>query len=56
MLNKVKVSICGKEYTLKTEEEPSYVYSLARYLEKKINDILASSSSVSSYSAAVMVA
>lgn len=56
MLNKVKVNICGKDYTLQTEEDPGYIYSLARYVEKKINDITASSTSVSSASAAVMVA
>ena len=33
-MNKVKVVICGKEYCLQTEEEPTYVYALARKLEK----------------------
>lgn len=56
MLNKVKVNICGKEYTLQTEEEPSYIFSLARYVEKKINEITSSNTSVSQASAAVMVA
>ncbi len=56
MLNKVKVIICNKEYTLQTEEQPSYVYSLAKLLEKKLNGICASSPSVSPYSASVMVA
>lgn len=39
MLNRLKVIICGKEYMLQTEEAPSYVYGLAKLLEKKINDI-----------------
>jgi len=56
MLNKVKVSICGKEYTLQTEEDPGYIYSLARYVEKRINDITSSNAGISSLSAAVMVA
>jgi len=39
MLNRVKVMVCGKEYMLQTEEAPSYVYGLAKMLDKKINDI-----------------
>lgn len=56
MLNKVKVSICGKEYTLQTEEDSSYINSLARYVEKRINDITSENPNVSQGSAAVMVA
>ncbi len=56
MLNKVKVVICGKDYTLQTEEPPSYVYGLAKILEKKLNEICSTNSSVSAYSAAIMVA
>lgn len=56
MLNKVKVVICGKDYVLQTEEPPSYVYGLAKILEKRLNGICASNSSVSAYSAAIMVA
>ena len=39
-MNKVKVVICGKEYCLQTEEEPTYVYALARKLEKSISEIV----------------
>lgn len=56
MLNKVKVIVCGKEYFLQTEEAPSYVYGLAKLLEKKINNISSGNNSVSAYSAAIMVA
>lgn len=56
MLNRVKVMVCGKEYTLQTEEAPSYVYGLAKMLDKKIGDLSASNSSISQYSAAIMVA
>ena len=56
MLNKVKVVICGKDYVLQTEEPPSYVYGLAKMLEKKLNEICTASPSVSPYSAAIMVA
>ena len=56
MLNRLKVIICGKEYMLQTEEAPSYVYGLAKLLEKKINDISSGNNSISPYSAAIMVA
>ncbi len=56
MLNKVKVVICGKDYMLQTEEPPSYVYGLGKMLEKKINELTRANSSISQYSAAVMVA
>lgn len=56
MLNDVKVIICGKEYKLKTSESPNYVYSLARALEAKINEIINSGSGSSPYGASIMVA
>ncbi len=56
MLNRVKVVICGKDYMLQTEEPPSYVYGLGKMLEKKINELTRANSSISQYSAAVMVA
>ncbi len=56
MLNKIKVNICGKNYTLETEEDPTYIYSLSRYVEKKINDISMGNANISTTSAAVMVA
>lgn len=55
-MNRVKVIICGKEYTLQTEEEPSYVYALARKLEKNIAEIVGGNFNISVYSASVMIA
>lgn len=55
-MNRVKVVICGKEYILQTEEEPTYVYALARKLEKKISDIVSANINTSVYSASVMIA
>lgn len=54
MLNDVKVIICGKEYKLKTAESPNYVFSLARSLEGKINEL--TNSGTSPYTAAIMIA
>ncbi len=55
MLNKVKVSICGKSYNLQTEESPSYVISLAKDLEKKIFEFMDENQGVNLASATVMV-
>lgn len=54
MLNKVKVVILGKDYTLQTEEAPNYVYGLARTLETRIKDCM--DKGVSQYTAAIMTA
>ncbi len=55
-MNKVKVVICGKEYCLHTEEEPTYVYALARKLEKSISELVGNNTNISVYSASVMIA
>jgi cell division protein ZapA len=56
MLNDVKVIICGNEYKLKTAESPNYVFSLARALEARINELINSGSCSSPYTASIMVA
>lgn len=56
MTNKVKVSVCGKEFTLQTSQPPSYVQSLARNLETRIMEITAASTSATQFTAAIMVA
>ena len=54
MLNKVKVVILGKDYTLQTEESPNYVYNLARMLEASVKESM--DHGVSQYNAAIMTA
>ena len=54
MMNKVKVVILGKDYTLQTEESPNYVYALARQLEAQIKNNM--DKGASQYTAAVMAA
>lgn len=56
MMNRVKVVLCGKEYLLQTEDAPSYVYQLAKTLEKRISDIMEKSPRISAHSAVMMVA
>ena len=56
MKQSVKVVLCGKEYMLRTEDAPSYVYQLAKNLEKRISDITENNPRVSAHSAVMMVA
>ncbi len=56
MQNKVKVTICGKEYTLNTDEVPSYVISLAKKLDNKMNAIMDSADNIPLTTASVLVA
>lgn len=55
-MNRIKVNICGKEYSLKTAENASYVLNLAAELEKKINDMVNSGNGVSIQTAAILIA
>ena len=55
MLNKVKVVICGKDFTLQTAESSNYVFGLARTLESRIAEITDANSSASPFTAAIMV-
>ena len=56
MLNKIRVTICGKEYALQTEEKPAYVAGLAKKLDKQIQDMANSSDNISVQAAAVLIA
>ena len=56
MKQRVKVVLCGKEYVLSTEDAPSYVYQLAKSLEKRIGDITENNPRISAHSAVMMVA
>ena len=55
MQNRVKVVICGKTYTLQTNESPSYMISLAKELDKRINAFLEENESAALPTAAVLV-
>lgn len=55
MNNRVKVVICGKTYTIQTEESSSYVTKLAKDLDKRINAFMDENASASVTAAAVMV-
>ena len=55
-MNRIKVNICGKEYSLKTAENASYVLNLAAELESKINNMVNSGNGVSVQTAAILIA
>ncbi|MEG2597434.1 MAG: cell division protein ZapA [Oscillospiraceae bacterium] len=55
MPNKVTVVICGKSYSLQTEENQSYVVTLAKDLDHKISQFMDENESSSLTTAAVMV-
>lgn len=55
-MNKVKVTICGKEFSLKTDDSPSYYINLAKKVDTEIYRMAASADNVSVQSAAILVA
>lgn len=56
MQNKVRVTICGKEYALQTDESTSYVLGLAKRLDKQIEEMVNSSDNISTTAATILVA
>ncbi len=55
-MNKVKVTICGKEFNLKTEDAPSYYIGLAKKVDTEIYRMASSADNISVQSAAILVA
>lgn len=56
MANTYKVTICGKEYTLNSEDSKEYTLKLAALLDKRIRDMKAKFSSLSITDCAVLIA
>lgn len=54
--NKVRVSICGKEYNLRTDDQPEYLIELAERVEREINELIRLRPSFGVQNAAVFVA
>ena len=55
-MNKVKVTICGKDFNLKTDEEPEYLIGLAKKVDEEIANMVSATESMSIQSAAILVA
>lgn len=56
IVNKVRVTICGKEYNLQTDETPDYIIGLAARVDKEINDLIKAKPNFGIQNAAVFVA
>lgn len=55
-MNKIKIVLSGKEYTIQTDESVSYVKQLAEALDSKIEEYMNQNSSISVTSACMLVA
>lgn len=55
-MNKVKVTICGKDFSLKTDETQSYFTELAQKVDSEIYKMASSAENMSIQSAAILVA
>lgn len=52
--NKVKVSICGSDYYITTEDDPKYVLELANNLDETLSKIVHDNSRLSITQAAIL--
>ena len=53
-MNKVRVTILGKEYVLKTPEKEEYVVGLARTIDRTIREIMKADETLSITSACIL--
>ncbi|WMJ21811.1 cell division protein ZapA [Paludicola sp. MB14-C6] len=54
-MNKIKIVLCGKEYTIQTDESVSYVKKIAEALDSRIEDFMSQNETVSVTSASMLV-
>ncbi|MFH2012308.1 MAG: cell division protein ZapA [Pseudomonadota bacterium] len=52
----IDIEILGNKYTIKSDEEESFVYNIVDYLNKKIEEVLQTTQTVDTLNAIVMVA
>lgn len=55
-MNKVKVTICGKEFSLRTDDSQSYMTGLAKKVDAAIAEMMSSSANLPVQSAAILTA
>lgn len=56
MKNKVRVTVCGKEFGLQTDDAPAYLMGLAKKLDRQIDELMAQNPSLSTQSASILAA
>lgn len=54
-MNRIRIVLCGKEFSIQTDEGPTYVKQLADALNKKVNDFIMQNGEVSVSSACMLV-
>jgi len=54
--NQVKVKIFGQEFTIKGEDTAEYVEGLADFVDKKMREVAAASSVITSHKVAILTA
>lgn len=54
--NRIRVRICGIEYTLVSTEEPEYIHRVAYMVDKKMTEIMLANTKLSTAQAAVLTA
>lgn len=55
-MNKIKINLSGKEYTIQTDESANYVKKLADALNSKIEEFMSQNDTISVTSASMLVA
>lgn len=55
-MNKVKVTICGREFSLRTDDSQSYMTGLAKKVDAAIGEMMDSSANLPMQSAAILTA
>ena len=51
-----KVTICGEEYTIRSDASPDHTRAVAKHVDKAIRDVMGNASVVESHKAAILAA
>ena len=56
MANKLSVTICGRKYTLVSDESPEYIEEIASYVDQKLSEVTNGNPTIGAVNAAVITA
>ncbi len=56
MANKSEVIICGRKYTLVSDESPEYIEEIAAYVDQKLSEVTNGNPAIGAANAAVITA
>lgn len=56
MATQINVKIFGQEFTIKGEDSPEYVESLAEFVDKKMREVASASSVITSHKVTILTA